>query len=142
MKKLIMRHLSNKERGWLASGHGVIVLCTLYMPTSLLIIKINPSSQYVAFGTVNFTWSFVCGIIRHYCRIWNPDFARDVLYVLRIPISFWKPRFYAYALYNAFFFLVICSIHCSHFIINHFTLFQIVNYYYLMRELTSEIILI
>lgn len=69
-------------------------------------------------------------------------FCSRRVYVLRIPISFRKPRFYAYALYNAFFFLVICSIHCSHFIINHFTLFQIVNYYYLMRELTSEIILI
>lgn len=142
MNKLIMRHLSNKERGWLASGHGVIVLCTLYMPTSLLIIKINPSSQYVAFGTVNFTWSFVCGIIRHYCRIWNSDFARDVYMYCEYQYHF-ENHDSTHMLYTMlFFFLVICSIHCSHFIINHFTLFQIVNYYYLMRELTSEIILI
>lgn len=98
MNKLIMRHLSNKERGLLASGHGD---CVVYTVHTLIASNLKNPSQYVAFGTVNFSWSFVCGIIRHYCRIWNSDFARDML--LRIPISFWKPRFFAYAPYQPHF---------------------------------------
>ena len=94
MNKLIMRHLSNKERGCWQVGM-VIVLCTLYIPSLLLILK--PPSQYVAFGTVNFTWTFLSAIIRHYCRILNSDFARHILLPIPIPTSFWESRFFAYA---------------------------------------------
>lgn len=71
----------------------VIVLCTLYIPSLLLILKTLPSTSLLE--TVNFSWSFVPAIIPHYCRIWNSDFARNMFFPL--PISFWKPRFFAYA---------------------------------------------
>jgi len=42
----------NKERGLLASGYGD---CVVYTVHSLIASNLKNPSQYVAFGTVNFT---------------------------------------------------------------------------------------